>query len=255
MTLTNRNAYLVERFVPSMEKMLGKKQAHTNRVATWNELTSPSASPCVLQRQLTFSCLKKDVKKLWVCKRERPPGGFLWDQGVDLAPKPSPSCSSLDSCQTVIWLISPLRLCCSHGWDPSSPTRWLLTHQDLHFWHWEHIHFWHLYMRLYTYTIHYEHIININTWKHLLFYSRALSYITPLLTPFHHPSILPLTLTPLFSLRMGTWRPRSWFTATMWSATIPTRLCALARWIRMRTCCWPASTATSTAGDPTSPLR
>lgn len=56
----------------------------------------------------------------------------MLDQTVDLAPKPALSCSSLDSCQTVIWFTPLLWLCCSHRWYrlSHSPTGWQLHHQD-----------------------------------------------------------------------------------------------------------------------------
>lgn len=79
--------------------------------------------------------------------------------------------------------------------------------------------------------------------------------VLPLPSPFFfvfppHPLI-----SLFFSARMETQRLRSCSTATMLFVMIRMRHCALVRWTLMRTCSWPASIATSTAGDPTNPLR
>lgn len=96
------------------------------------------------------------------------------------------------------------------------------------------------------------------TYHHGLFYLQQFCLIPPLFfffLVFLHLSAKPPSLTRLFSPRMETQRPRSCCTATMWFVTTPMRHCALAKWTPMRMCYWPASTATSTAGDPTSPPR
>lgn len=148
-----------------------------------------------------------------------------------------PGTSSLQSCQTVIWFtllqtptddITHLHLLLAHGRPSTICTFWLLAPANA----------------LWTHN---------DTWKNLitLVLTSFLSYVTSLSVPVSVWTP-PLSLS---ILRTGTWRPRSWFTATMWSVTTPTRLCASARWTPTRTFCWPASTVTSTAGDPTSLLR
>lgn len=113
------------------------------------------------------------------------------------------------------------------------------------------------YVIIHTPHTHCAHATNISPW--FIWFPTILSNITPLLffssLSIYLPTPPPPSLTLLFSPRMEAQRLRSCCTATMWFVTTPMRHCASAKWTPMRMCYWPASTATSTAGDPTSPPR
>lgn len=132
----------------------------------------------------------------------------MWDQGVDL---------DLDSCQTVTMIHSPVGVVLLPWmmsfiyfsyWLTAAPPRsafsrlrvhTLLTPVNVI------IHTLHTYCTLYT---HHKHT-RLEVFLTLLF-TGSLSHVTPLLSP----SLLPQPPTPLFSLRMGTRRLRSFSTAT-----------------------------------------
>lgn len=185
----------------------------------------------------------------------------MWDQGLDLAPNlrikllQSGDLSDFDMIHSLVEVLLLPQLI-SLIWFSycltAAPQRYAFLRLKIHAFCTSAYVIIHT---LHTHTVHQTHAMNISPW--FILFTTILSNTTPLLffLPLSIYLPIPPSLTRLFSPRMETQRPRSCCTATMWFVTTPMRHCALAKWTPMRMCYWPASTATSTAGDPTSPPR
>ena len=146
----------------------------------------------------------------------------MWDQAVDLALKPSLSCSSLDNCQTVIYIHSPVEvmllpqmisLISFFCWLTAALPRFAFLRLRIHTSLtpvYVLIHTLHIYCTLYT-----HHTTYTPGSICLLCYSQSLFVMSPFLfTPlFIHTYLLPQN--QIFSSRMGNRRLRSWSIVTM----------------------------------------